>query len=180
MQPLVSGALALSTVVSLNLNGVRAAARKGVFTWMAAQPADVYCFQELRAQPADLEGDAGYAPAGFHRYFHSAERKGYAGVAIYCRREPDAVLDSLGAPEFDAEGRYLECRFGALSVVSLYLPSGSSNAERQASKDRFLAFFPAKLREWAASGRDYVVCGDWNIAHTERDLKNWKSNQKNS
>ncbi|TAM10778.1 MAG: exodeoxyribonuclease III [Nevskiaceae bacterium] len=167
-------------IVSLNLNGVRAAARKGVFEWLAAEPADVYCFQEFRAERADLEKNRIAIPDGFHAYFHSAERKGYAGVAIYARREPDAVLDTLGAAEFDAEGRYLEVRFGTLSVVSLYLPSGSSNPERQASKDRFLEFFPEKLREWAASGRDYAVCGDWNIAHTERDLKNWKSNQKNS
>ncbi|HEX7381503.1 MAG TPA: exodeoxyribonuclease III [Nevskiaceae bacterium] len=167
-------------IVSLNLNGIRAAARKGFFDWMADEAADVYCLQEVRAQAADLEGRAEFSPPGFHRHVHSAERKGYAGVAVYARRRPDRVIDTLGIEEFDREGRYLELRFGRLSVVSLYLPSGSSNDQRQASKDRFLETFPERLAAWRASGRNYVICGDWNIAHTERDLKNWKSNQKNS
>jgi exodeoxyribonuclease-3 len=167
-------------VISLNANGIRSAARKNLFDWLAQQNADLLCLQETKAQPADLEGDALFAPAGWHRHLRSAQKKGYAGVAIYSRRAPDAVLDTLGAAEFDDEGRYLELRFGPLSVVSLYLPSGSSGPERQASKDRFLAFFLPRLREWANNGRDYILCGDWNIAHTEKDLKNWKSNQKNS
>lgn len=166
-------------IISLNCNGIRAAARKGMFDWLAEQQADVLCLQETKAQPADL-GDPVFAPEGWHRYFNSAERRGYSGVALYSRREPDAVLDSLGNEEFDAEGRYIEVRYGALSVVSLYLPSGSSGPERQASKDRFLAFFEPMLRQWADCGRQYVVCGDWNIAHRNIDLKNWRSNQKNS
>lgn len=167
-------------IVSLNLNGIRAAARKGYFDWMTRQDADVFCLQETKAQPANLAADPVFSPTGWHPHLNSAQKKGYAGVAIYSRRAPDTVLDTLGAAKFDDEGRYLEYRFGNLSVVSLYLPSGSSNLDRQASKDRFLEFFLPKLREWRANGRDYVLCGDWNIAHTERDLKNWKSNQKNS
>lgn len=166
-------------IISLNCNGIRAAARKGMFDWLAEQQADVLCLQETKAQPADL-GDPVFAPEGWHRYFNSAERRGYSGVALYSRREPDAVLDSLDNEEFDAEGRYIEARYGALSVVSLYLPSGSSGPERQAAKDRFLAFFEPMLRQWADCGRQYVVCGDWNIAHRNIDLKNWRSNQKNS
>lgn len=166
-------------IISLNCNGIRAAARKGMFDWLAEQNADVLCLQEIKAQPADL-GDPVFAPAGWHRYFNSATRKGYSGVALYSRREPDEVFDSLGNEEFDAEGRYIEARYGALSVVSLYMPSGSSGPERQASKDRFLAFFEPMLRQWADCGRQYVVCGDWNIAHRNIDLKNWRSNQKNS
>lgn len=167
-------------IVSLNLNGIRAAARKGCFEWMAACGADVFCLQETKAQPADLQHDAAFAPPGWHAAFNSAQKKGYAGVAIYSRRAPDAVLDKLGAAEFDDEGRYLEYRFGKLSVVSLYLPSGSSGPERQQSKERFMALFLPMLRDWAGSGRDYVLCGDWNIAHTEKDLKNWRGNRKNS
>ena len=166
-------------IISLNCNGLRSAAKKGFFDWLATTEADVVCLQETKAQPADL-ADALFHPAGWHVSFCSAQKKGYAGVAIYARQKPDAVLDTLGAREFDDEGRYLEARFGNLSVISLYLPSGSAGPERQASKDRFLAFFAPKLAEWAALGRDVVICGDWNIAHTEKDLKNWKGNRKNS
>lgn len=167
-------------IISLNTNGIRSAARKGMFEWLAAAGADVLCIQETKAQTADLEGDAQFFPNGWQVHFCDAQKKGYAGVAVYSRRKSDAVLNKLGAAEFDDEGRYLELRFGKLSVVSLYLPSGSAGPERQASKDRFLEFFLPKLREWRGNGRDYVLCGDWNIAHRNIDLKNWKSNQKNS
>lgn len=166
-------------VISANTNGLRSAAKKGFFDWLATADADYVCIQETKAQPEDLT-DALFAPAGYSAHFRSAVKKGYAGVAVYARHAPDAVLDTLGAAEFDDEGRYLELRRGNLSVVSLYLPSGSSGPERQASKDRFLAFFLSRLREWKASGRDYVICGDWNIAHRNIDIKNWRSNQKNS
>lgn len=167
-------------IISLNTNGIRSAAKKGLFPWLATSKADMLCIQETKAQPADLEGDPQFSPAGWHVHLNSAVKKGYSGVAVYTRQKPDAVLDTLGAKEFDDEGRYLEVRFGKLSVVSLYLPSGSSGPERQASKDRFLKFFLPKLKEWRGNGRDYVLCGDWNIAHRNIDLKNWKSNQKNS
>lgn len=166
-------------IISINTNGIRSAAKKGFFDWLATTDADYVCIQETKAQIEDL-GDALFNPAGYSAHFRSAVKKGYSGVAVYSKREPDAVLDTLGEAEFDDEGRYLELRHGNLSVVSLYLPSGSSGPERQASKDRFLAFFLPKLREWKASGRDYVICGDWNIAHRNIDIKNWRSNQKNS
>jgi exodeoxyribonuclease-3 len=167
-------------IITLNCNGIRSAARKGLFDWLPQQNADVLCLQEIKAQMSDLEGDETFAPLGWHAHFNHAQKKGYAGTGLFSKREPDEVLDRLGAAEFDDEGRYLELRFGQLSVVSLYLPSGSAGPERQASKDRFLEFFKPVLDEWAASGRDYVVCGDWNIARTKIDLKNWRSNQKNS
>ncbi|MCI0354462.1 MAG: exodeoxyribonuclease III [Acidobacteria bacterium] len=167
-------------VVTFNCNGIRSAAKKGLFDWLPRQDADFLCLQETKAQRADLEGDATFFPAGWTGFFNDAQKKGYAGVALYTRRPPDAVMPELGNREFDAEGRYLELRFGKLSVVSLYLPSGSSGPHRQASKDRFLDFFLPKLKAWAKNGRDYLICGDWNIAHKEQDLKNWKSNQKNS
>lgn len=119
-------------------------------------------------------------PEGYHGYFHYAEKKGYSGVGIYTRNKPDAVIVGLGEPDIDAEGRYLELQFGNLSVVSLYLPSGSSGEERQAVKFSVMARFYPHLAALKSSGREVVVCGDWNIAHKEADLKNWKGNKKNS
>ncbi|CAB1367744.1 exodeoxyribonuclease III [Denitratisoma oestradiolicum] len=166
-------------IVSLNLNGIRSAASKGVFDWLAGLDADVVCLQELKAQPADLTPQM-QAPAGYQGLFHCAEKKGYSGVGIYSRRDPDRVIEGIGHPGFDAEGRYIRADWGNLSVISLYLPSGSSSPERQEAKFRFMdEFFPV-LAALAAEGREIVVCGDWNIAHREIDLKNWKSNQKNS
>ncbi|MFZ5509088.1 MAG: exodeoxyribonuclease III [Pseudomonadota bacterium] len=166
-------------IITLNLNGIRSAARKGFFQWLAAQDADVVCVQELKAQHCDLDPGM-LAPAGYQGYFHCAEKKGYSGVGIYSRREPDRVVEGLGIAEIDCEGRFLQADFGDLSVVSLYLPSGSSSEERQAAKFRFMDLFQPKLRELAGAGREYLLCGDWNIAHKEIDLRNWRSNQKNS
>jgi exodeoxyribonuclease-3 len=167
-------------ITTLNVNGIRSAASKGLFDWLPGHKTDFLCVQEIKAQMSDLEGDLRFSPKGWHAHFNHALKKGYAGVGIFSRTRPDQVLDKLGEREFDDEGRYLELRHGQLSVVSLYLPSGSADPERQASKDRFLAFFLPLLRGWMDSGRDYVICGDWNIAHRNIDLKNWRSNQKNS
>jgi len=166
-------------IISLNLNGIRSAAGKGCFDWLADQRADVVCVQELKAQEADLSA-ALRAPAGYQGWFHYAEKKGYSGVGIYARRAPDRVVVGIGNPEFDAEGRYLRADFGTLSVISVYLPSGSSSPERQAAKFRFMELFYPVLTALRDEGREMVICGDWNIAHREIDLKNWKSNQKNS
>lgn len=166
-------------IITLNLNGIRSAWNKGVLPWIAEQNADVVCLQELKAQEPDLS-DAMKAPEGLHAYYHCAEKKGYSGVGLWCRQAPDTVIEGTGNAEFDAEGRYLRADFGKLSVISLYLPSGSSSPERQDAKFRFMDIFYPLLVELAASGRDVVVCGDWNIAHQEIDLKNWKSNRKNS
>ena len=136
-------------VITLNCNGIRSAARKGMFDWLARQKADYVCLQETRAQPADLEDECEvFFPKGWHAHLNSAAKKGYAGVALYTRARPDQVLSSLGAAEFDGEGRYLEVRHGNLSVVSLYAPSGSAGPERQASKDHFLNFFLPHERAW--------------------------------
>ncbi|MDW8258342.1 MAG: exodeoxyribonuclease III [Gammaproteobacteria bacterium] len=166
-------------IVTLNVNGIRSAASKGLFDWLAEQRADFVCLQETKAHEGQL-GDRRCALDGYHRYFCDARRKGYAGVALFAKREPDRVIRGFGVEEFDSEGRYLEARFGDLSIVSLYLPSGSAGPERQASKFRFLDCFVPHLRKLARSGRRYVLCGDFNIAHKPIDLKNWKSNQKNS
>jgi exodeoxyribonuclease-3 len=166
-------------IITTNLNGIRSAANKGFFEWLSKQDADIVCLQELKAQAADMTPQM-LAPEGFHGFHHYAEKKGYSGVGIYSRQKPDAVIEGLGIPEFDCEGRYLEAQYGNLSVVSLYLPSGSSGEERQTVKFRFLDAFMPHMVKLMESGRDVIVCGDWNIAHTEKDLKNWKGNKKNS
>ncbi len=166
-------------IVTLNANGIRSAARKGLFEWLAQQDADMLCLQETKAQEHQL-GEALFRPDGYHAAYLDAEKKGYSGVAIYSRQAPDTLIRGLGWPDLDAEGRYLEARFGKLSVVSLYLPSGSSSPERQAVKFDFMERFLPFLQSCAASGRDYIFCGDWNIAHRPIDLKNWRANQKNS
>lgn len=166
-------------ILTLNVNGLRSAARKGFFDWLSAQDADVVCLQETKAQEDQL-ADGPFRPAGYECHYLDAEKKGYSGVAVYSRAKPDAVVRGLGWPDMDAEGRYLEARFGKLSVVSLYLPSGSSSEARQAVKFSFLDRFLPFLQDCAQSGRDYIFCGDWNIAHKPIDLKNWRGNQKNS
>jgi len=166
-------------VISINLNGIRSAFNKDFLPWLQQQSADVICLQELKAQAADMTAEM-LAPAGYYGYFHYAEKKGYSGVGIYCKKKPQKIIEGLGILEFDREGRYLEAQFGNLSVISLYLPSGSSGEERQAVKFKFMAAFMPHLRELFASGREILLCGDWNIAHTEKDLKNWRGNRKNS
>lgn len=166
-------------IISLNLNGIRSASSKGMFEWLSAQDADFVCLQELKAQLPDMSPQM-LAPAGYQGWFHCAEKKGYSGVGIYSRHAPDNVVVGLGNVEFDAEGRYLQLDFANLSVVSVYLPSGSSSPERQEAKFRFLDAFYPHLQKLKDAGREVVVCGDWNIAHREIDLKNWKGNLKNS
>ena len=166
-------------IITLNLNGIRSATNKGFFDWMRRQDADVVCVQELRAQEDQCTRQM-LAPKGYRAHLHCAEKKGYAGVAIYTRHTPDNVRSGIGIPDFDVEGRYLQVDFGKLSIISLYLPSGSSGPERQKVKFHFMDEFYPFLRQLRRDGREYVVCGDWNIAHKEIDLKNWRSNQRNS
>lgn len=166
-------------VISLNANGIRAAARKGFFEWMERKDADVLCIQETKAQVHQLTDEI-FSPVGYHCYYEDAEKKGYSGTAIYTRHEPKKVIRGYGDDEFDKEGRYLEIQLDGLSVVSLYLPSGSSGDERQAAKYRCLDSFTEHLKKLHRRRSEYIICGDWNIAHKEIDLKNWKSNQKNS
>jgi exodeoxyribonuclease-3 len=166
-------------IITLNTNGIRASAKKGMFTWLSQQDADVVCIQETKAQEHQLEDEV-FKPEGYACYYVDAIKKGYSGVALYSRREPDKVMTKMGCEEFDNEGRYVEAQFGKLNVISLYAPSGSSNELRLASKDRFADFFLPYLKQLKRKRRDYIICGDWNIAHKEIDLKNWRSNQKNS
>ena len=167
-------------IISFNANGVRSAANKGFFDWFPAQNADVLCLQETKAQEHQL-GDSLFRPSGYTALFRDAStKKGYSGVAIYCKRQPDEVRTGLGWAAFDEEGRHIEARFGELSVISLYLPSGSSAEVRQQFKFEVMDWIRPKFAEMLASGRKYVICGDWNIAHTAMDIRNAKSNEKNS
>lgn len=166
-------------IISANVNGIRSATQKGFLDYLAGAEADVVCVQELKAQEADMT-EAMKHPNGMFGAWHTAEKRGYSGVALYSKREPDEVQVGLGWADFDHEGRFVRADFGKLSVISVYLPSGSNSEERQLAKYRFLDQFLPILAELRASGRDVVVCGDWNIAHQNIDLKNWRGNQKNS
>lgn len=166
-------------IISFNANGLRSAGRKGFFPWLARQKADIVCVQELKAHADKIE-DSLYRPRSFHRYLSCAEKPGYSGVAIYSRREPNDVVHAYGDPEFDAEGRFVEARFDEFEVASVYFPSGSSSEARQEAKFRFLAGFEEYLKQKLAAGKPYIFCGDVNIAHKQIDIKNWRSNQKNS
>jgi exodeoxyribonuclease-3 len=167
-------------IISFNANGIRSAASKGFFDWLRGQGADVTCIQETKAQEGQLT-DPMFKPDGHHCFYKDATtRKGYSGVAIYSRREPDEVRSELGLASFDDEGRYIEARYGSLSVVSFYIPSGSSGELRQGYKFEIMDWLRPILDQWLRSGREYILCGDWNIVRSALDIRNWKSNQKNS
>jgi exodeoxyribonuclease-3 len=172
----------LFKLTSLNLNGIRSATSKGLEAWLAQAAPDCICVQEVKAQAPDL-ADRFEELAGLRGYFHLAEKKGYSGVGIYTKLEPSDVVVGYNSPEFDPEGRYVELRFDTLqrkhSIISAYFPSGSSGEERQQAKFRFLDEFYPHMMALKAE-RDYILCGDINIAHQEIDLKNYKGNKKNS
>ena len=169
-------------LTSLNLNGIRSATSKGLEAWLAQAQPDCICVQEVKAQHDDVHGKF-HELAGMQGHFHYAQKKGYSGVAVYTRHEPSDVLIGYGSAEFDPEGRYVELRFDTpnrkTSLISAYFPSGSSGEDRQAAKFRFLAEFYPHLQQ-RKSEREFILCGDVNIAHQEIDLKNYKSNKKNS
>jgi len=166
-------------IVNLNANGLRSAANKGLMDWIDRSDPDLVCLQEVKAHETDLP-EALLRPRPRHAYFHCAQAKGYSGTAIYTKKRPRSVKTGFCNAEFDAEGRYVEAEFSLLTVISVYFPSGSSSPERQEAKFRFLHAFYPHLARLRASGREVIVCGDVNIAHNEIDLKNWRSNQKNS
>jgi exodeoxyribonuclease-3 len=166
-------------VISANLNGIRAAARKGFFDWMVKQKADVICIQETKAQEHQLDDEI-FTPRGYFRYLFDAQKKGYSGTAIYSRIEPDQVTTGLGWPHADTEGRWIEAQFGKLTVASLYLPSGTSSEERHQNKLVFMDRLREEMRSMRRKRREFIICGDWNTVHKEIDIKNFRSNRKNS
>ncbi len=169
-------------LTSLNLNGIRSATSKGLEAWLAQARPDCICVQEVKAQAADVAGKF-EALDGLKGHFHFAEKKGYSGVAVYTRLEPSDVIVGFDGGEFDTEGRWVELRFDTPSrkhsIISSYFPSGSSGEDRQQAKFRFLDLMYPHLQALKA-GRDFILCGDINIAHQEIDLKNFKGNRKNS
>jgi len=169
-------------MISLNVNGIRSAASKGLLAWAETSGVDCMGVQELKAQHGDLEGKLENI-AGLQGHFHCAEKKGYSGVGLYLKKAPSEIITGIGSAEFDAEGRWVEARYDTakrkLSVISCYFPSGSSSEERQQAKFRFLALvYPHLLR--LRQEREFILMGDVNIAHHAIDLRNWRSNQKNS
>jgi exodeoxyribonuclease-3 len=166
-------------VITANTNGIRAAARKGFFEWLEGQQADVVCIQETKAQEHQLSDEV-FCPAGYHCYYFDAERKGYSGTALYCKTEPQQVIKGLGWDPADSEGRYIQADFDGISVISLYMPSGSSSPEAQQKKFDFMDKILPHFQSFKELDREYIICADWNICHKEIDLKNWKPNQKNS
>ncbi len=166
-------------IISYNVNGIRAAMRKGFTDWLQSANPDVICIQETKAQEHQLV-DPCFTPKGYHCFYEDAVKKGYSGTAIYSKIEPKKVIRSFGMQEIDDEGRYLEVQLGGINVVSTYLPSGSSGDVRQEAKYRFLDGFMEHLQKVRRRRSQTILCGDWNIAHKEIDLKNWKGNLKNS
>jgi len=166
-------------VVSFNANGIRAAQRKGFFEWLQREAPDVVCIQETKAQEHQLD-DALFYPAGYHCYYNDAERKGYSGTAVYSRVKPRKVATRLGWDPVDNEGRYLQCDYDGLSIISLYVPSGSSSEAALEKKFIFMELFYEHLRSLRRKRREFIICADWNTCHKPIDLRNWKANQKNS
>lgn len=166
-------------IMTFNCNGIRSAARKGFFDWLPSTGVDVVCLQETKAQIEQLS-DPVFQPQGYHCYYFDAEKKGYAGTAIFCRKQPNKVERGLGFAIADTEGRYIQADFDNVSIASLYLPSGSAGEERQQRKLAFMEDYMAHMKRLRRRVNDTIICADWNICHKEIDLKNWKPNQKNS
>ncbi|MBA2648410.1 MAG: exodeoxyribonuclease III [Legionella sp.] len=167
-------------VISFNANGIRASARKGFFEWLSTQDADFVCIQETKAQVHQLLPEDLFYPQGYTCDYFDAKKKGYSGVAIYSKHKPQAIVKGFGYHYCDDEGRYIQFDYPKLSVVSLYLPSGTSGLGRQDVKYAFLEQFAQHLIKLKNEGRELILCGDYNIAHKQIDLKNWRTNQKNS
>lgn len=169
----------MAKIITCNTNGIRSAAAKGFFDWLEVQQADVVCIQETKAQVHQLTAPV-FTPAGYHCFYNDAIKKGYSGTALYSRVKPQRVITRLGWDPADSEGRYIQADFKGLSVISLYMPSGSSSEEVLQKKLRFMAVFMEHLKTLRRARREVILCADWNICHKPIDLKNWRGNQKNS
>ncbi|WP_367607509.1 exodeoxyribonuclease III [Legionella sp. W05-934-2] len=167
-------------VMTFNANGIRSAAKKGFYDWFSQQDIDLLCIQETKAQLDQINSDPSFFPPGYVCHYASAEKKGYSGTALYSRQKPQKIIDTVEYDIFDEEGRYIQFDFDKFSIVSLYLPSGTSGDHRQSVKMATLDFFATHLQALKNEKRSLIICGDFNIAHKEIDLKNWKANQKNS
>ncbi len=156
-------------VISYNLNGIRAAISKGLMDWLDAANPDVFCIQESKAQPEQIDMER-FALAGYHTYLHSAEKRGYSGVGIFSKRAADKVVAGMGIEKYDAEGRVLRADFGDITIVCVYVPSGTTGGERQTYKMAFLEDFLLYLDDLRKERENVVVCGDYNICHKPIDI----------
>ena len=166
-------------IISINLNGIRSADRKGFYDWLKKTSADFICLQELKAQEKDML-DYMLNPEGYIGSFSYAQKPGYSGVGIYSKQKPIGVVIDIGISEFLHEGRYIEIKTKNISIISTYFPSGSSSQERQEFKMLCLEKIKPILKEKLAENKNIILCGDLNIAHQEIDLKNYKGNKNNS
>ncbi len=166
-------------IITANINGIRASEKKGLFRWLAEMDADVVCLQEIKAQEDQL--DARFYPTNYHVFYHPAQRKGYSGTAILSKKAPDYVNKQSPWDDINAEGRWIEARFGRLRIVSVYVHSGSAKIERQALKMEFLTqrLMPY-LQQVSANDEQMIICGDVNIVHQRRDIKNFNANKNRS
>ncbi len=171
--------MASHRILSYNVNGIRAASQKGWYDWLQQYQPDVICLQEIKAMTDQLT-ESEKSPAGYHSYWHSAEKKGYSGVAILSRREPLQVEVGCGIEAIDREGRVLRADFEEYSVMSLYVPSGSSGEHRQDAKEEFMKVWPAYLQGLRQRFPRLLISGDYNIAHTEIDIHDPVGNKKTS
>ncbi|MCX6351589.1 MAG: exodeoxyribonuclease III [Bacteroidetes bacterium] len=166
-------------IISYNVNGIRAAMNKNFLQWLEAENPDVICLQELKAQTGQFDM-LGYASLGYDCYWFSAEKKGYSGVAIFSKKQPDNVVIGCGNKEYDLEGRVITADFGDASIISVYMPSGSSGEERQEFKMEFNHYFLGYIRELLKSRPKLIISGDYNISHEEIDIHDPVRNKKNS
>lgn len=168
-------------IISYNVNGIRSASTKNLFSWLQAADADMLCFQEVKALPAQIPDIlALIEQLGYHHYWFPAEKKGYSGVAILTRIKPNHVEFGCGEEWIDREGRILRADFNDFSLMSLYMPSGSSGDERQLKKYEFMRFFDGYIGELRKERPNLIISGDYNICHTAIDIHNPKSNANSS
>ncbi|HOR41142.1 MAG: exodeoxyribonuclease III [Paludibacteraceae bacterium] len=156
-------------IISYNVNGIRSAISKGLIDWIKEENPDVLCFQETKAQPEQIDTSL-FEALGYHCYFHSAEKKGYSGVAILSKTKPDNVVIGMGNPKYDSEGRVIRADFGDISVMSVYVPSGTTGGIRQDFKMEFLYDFTTFIHNLRLSYPKLVISGDYNIAHKPIDI----------
>ena len=167
------------TIISYNVNGIRAAINKGLIEWMKETTPDILCIQETKAQPDQIDM-APFEALGFKSYWHSAEKKGYSGVATFSRREPDKVVVGCGIDKYDQEGRIIRTDFGDWSLLNCYFPSGTTGEPRQSFKMEFLDDFYKWIEALRKERPQLIIVGDYNIAHTEQDIHDPKGNKKSS
>ena len=166
-------------VITVNVCGIRSSQKKGIFGWLSKSKADHICMQETRALEEQIDNDD-FILKGYSRYMNVADKKGYSGVAIYSKHKPSKIINTFSKSIFENEGRFISLEFEHYTVASIYFPSGSSGEERQKMKYKFMALFEKYVKKEIKKKKTLILCGDYNIAHTKDDIKNWKSNQKNS